>query len=165
MNTTSIISGTSRSDNTASLPDTMSELLEAAIADARSLDPASYQPYSSYWHSPDEHEALCLVCLAGSYIAGTLQAPPSQGISPYSFDSKDSRKLLSINYLRTGHWALAFNSFHKRWPHKSIESKLDSLPAPSNMDFIGWHAFRTHLDSLEAILPELRQIEDDFLAL
>ena len=150
--------------NTVPLPDTMTELLATAIADARSLDPAAYHPYSSVWHAPDE-EGPCRVCLAGSLIAGTFQAPLTQSLSPYVFDERDSRKLVSINYMRSGHWVLAFSSFYRGWPSRSIESQLASLPTPSNPDFIGWHAFRIHLDSLETILPQLRKIEDDFRAL
>lgn len=146
--------------NTVLLPDTMAELLATAIADARSLDPAAYHPYSSVWHAPDDN-GPCRICLAGSLLAGTFQAPLNQSLSPYVVDESDSRKLVSINYMRTGHWVLAYSSFYRRWPRISIESQLSSLPAPSHPDFIGWHAFRIHLDSLETIIPQLREIECD----
>ena len=146
----------------ATLPRTilysMSHLLEAAINDARALDPRIYQPNSIALHSADANEQ-CQVCLAGSLIAGTLQATPDQSFTPGQFDSNILGNLEALNYMRRGHWVLAFYEFYRYWPRTCIEDRLRQLPKPSNTDFLGWRAFRAHLDSLEAILPELREIE------
>ena len=137
---------------------TMSDLLEAAIDDARSLDPEHYQPVSYAWHSPDE-DGPCQVCLAGSLIAKSLQGSPHQMLTPYRFSEDTQRMLQAVDYMRNGNWYLAFIRFYGFHPSCSFEYLLGGIPAPSNSDFVGWHAFRAHLDSLQAILPELRRIE------
>ncbi len=136
----------------------MSDLLEVAIRDARTLDPRIYHPNSVTWHVADEQEQ-CQVCLAGSVIAGTLAATPDQTLSPDCFPSDTPGKLEALNFMRKGHWVFAFYEFYRHWPRTSIEDRLRKLPKPINADFTGWHAFRAHLDSLESILPELREIE------
>ena len=136
----------------------MSDLLEVAISDARALDPRIYHPNSITWHVADAQEQ-CQVCLVGSVMAGTLAATPDQTLSPDCFPSDTPGKLEALNFMRMGHWVLAFYEFYRHWPRTSIEDRLRQLPKPSNSDFQGWHAFRAHLDSLESILPELREIE------
>ena len=136
----------------------MSDLLQVAINDARALDPRIYRPNSITWHDADAQEQ-CQVCLAGSVIAGTLAATPDQTLSPDHFSSDTPGKLEALNFMRRGHWVFAFYEFYRHWPRTSIEDRLRKLPKPINADFTGWHAFRAHLDSLEAILPELREIE------
>lgn len=136
----------------------MSDLLEAAIDDARLLDPEHYQPVSFAWHSPDE-DGPCQVCLAGSLMAKTLKVAPHQMLTPYRFPEDTQRMLLAVEYMRSGNWYLAFIRFYRVHPSSRVEYLLRELPTPSNTDFIGWHSFRAHLDSLQAILPELRRIE------
>ncbi len=138
----------------------LSTVLAAAISDARSLDPQTYRPNCVAWHSFDE-DGQCQVCLAGSLIAGTLQAPSNMTLTPHRFASDTPRILEAVNYIRDGQWVMAYRRFHSRWPSSPTYERLNLLDTPSNSNFIGWHAFRTHLDFLEAILPELLQIEQD----
>jgi len=137
----------------------MSNLLETAISDARNLNPTTYRPNSTSWHSADGDDH-CHVCLSGSVIAGTLQATPDLTLNPYSFTGETTRKLDALNFMRCGDWIMAFKRFYKHWPSTFTHQRLLQLPKPSNTDFTGWHAFRAHLNSLESILPELRQIEE-----
>ena len=69
------------------LPQSMSKLLEIAIADARSLDRSLYRPFSREWHTklPD---GPCLICLAGSVIAGTFKASINSKRFPWSYDTE-----------------------------------------------------------------------------
>lgn len=136
----------------------MSELLEVAIADARSLDARLYAPNYVVLHEAHAH-TQCQVCLAGSLVAGTLSATPDQTFSPSDFPDDTANHLESLNEMRRGQWVFAYHRFYDRWPHSRIEDRLRKLPKPSNPDFDDWPAFHCHLDSLESSLPELRSIE------
>ena len=140
------------------LPDTMSDLLETAISDARSLDPSKYHPHSAEWHSGIVYDA-CKVCLSGCVIAGTIAASPDETFAPSMFDEPTRTKLESLDCMRIGAWISAFKSFYGRYPEGISEKRLHSLPQPVCPDFLGWHAFRAHLSSLDTILPQLREIE------
>ena len=147
-------------DKPHTLPDTMHELLAVTIEDGRRLDTALYLPKSQEWHNAG-YRGRCQVCLAGSIIAGSFQAPRFRTFTPWMFRGSILRKLESLDYMRIGKWILAYKSFYKQWPSVPTSQRLFHLPAPDNSDFIGWHAFRAHLASLEAILPQLREIEDN----
>lgn len=136
----------------------MSDLLETAISDARSLDARIYQPNYIALHDASV-SVQCQVCLAGSLIAGTLQGTPDQSFTPEQFDSKVRGNLASLNHMRRGQWLFAFYEFYRHWPRTPIEDRLRKLPKPDNSDFRCWSTFRSHLDSLESTLPELREIE------
>ena len=141
-----------------SLPDTMSGLLATAISDARSLNPKLYHPDSDNWHHASNN-GFCSVCLAGSVIARTFKAPRHRTFNPIFFGHKNCHKFDALDSMRKGAWFNAYYDFYQRPAAPAIAKLLNSLPEPSNTHFTGWHAFRSHLDSLEAILPELRKIE------
>ena len=145
-------------DQPDTLPDTMSDLLAATIADARKLDTTLYHPHCQEWHTAWDH-GPCQICLTGSVIAGALDAPHSQTFCPRMFKGAIQRKLESLNYMRLGKWILAFKTFHQRWPKIPAARLLCHLPSPDNKNFSGWRQFNQHLDSLESILDELREIE------
>ena len=44
---------------------------------------------------------------------------------------------------------------------RKIGKQLRSLPNPSSPDYEGWNQFHAHLDSLESIIPSLREIEQE----
>ena len=162
MTRTLVLDNSSTSLDTTTLPRpafySMSDLLEAAIIDARSLDPRIYQPNYIALHDAAV-SVQCQVCLAGSMIAGTLEATPDQSFTPDHFDSNVRGNLESLNYMRQGHWLFAFYEFYRHWPRTSIENRLRKLPKPNNANFRCWNSFHSHLDSLESTLPELREIE------
>ena len=136
----------------------MSDLLEAAIIDARSLDSRIYQPNYIALHDASV-SVQCQVCLAGSLIAGTLAGTPDQSFTPEHFDSNIRGNLESLNCMRQGRWLFAFYEFYRHWPRTPIENRLRKLPKPNNSRFRCWNTFHSHLDSLESTLPELREIE------
>ena len=140
------------------LPDILYELLGVAINDARQFDRDRYFPISYWWHRPND-EGHCQVCLAGSLIAGTLEATPDQSFTPDHFDSNVRGNLESLNYMRQGHWLFAFYEFYRHWPRTCVENRLRKLPQPNNANFRCWNTFHSHLDFLESTLPELREIE------
>ena len=137
----------------------MADFLTAAIADARGLDRNRYLPCSEEWHTvlPDQP---CLVCLAGAFIAGTLQFLPSFDIRPSMFSHQMHAKLMVLDAMRCGEWVYAFIKFYSDRPSLAIELALSDLPEPRDYDFDSWDEFDLHLASLEAIVPELRAIEN-----
>ncbi len=141
-----------------SLPDNMSDLLATAIADARRLDPETYHPDSDQWHTA-VHQWKCEVCLAGSLIAGTLQVSPKHTVFPGMFSDDTEHKLDALDCTRLGAWTLAYHKFYGHEPSFSTAEKLTLLPQPTDRNFTGWAAFRAHLDSMEAIVDQLREIE------
>ena len=147
-------------NNPHSLPDTMSDLLAAAIKDARTLDPRKYQPSCYEWHTPSD-DGPCEICLAGSLMAATLETPPDRLVTPLSFSSSATRKLESLNYMRFGEWIVAYHSFYLHLPKPPFAKRLYYLPQPEHSDFSGWVEFRKHLESLERVIDELRSIERD----
>ncbi|MCY4587128.1 MAG: hypothetical protein OXB98_13920 [Bryobacterales bacterium] len=140
-----------------SLPGTMSGLLEAAIADARKLDPETYYPDSYRWHSAEKD--ACAVCLAGSLIAGTLQTSPDKTVFPNSFSDGVSSKLDSLDCMRLGAWKLAYHKFYGHEPSFAVGDQLTFLPQPYSKHFRGWDEFRCHLISIERAVEPLREIE------
>ena len=140
------------------LPDTMAGLLHAAIIDARSLDRTIYNPYFDEWHGDfDLHR--CEICLAGSLIAGTLNATPGVRISPNAYPRDINAKLEALDYMRSGMWSDAFRLVYGRKPDSRIESMLRAIASPSNASFCGWDEFDDHLASLEELLLDLRRID------
>lgn len=140
------------------LPDTMSGMLAVAVKDARKLPRALYEPQSMRWHSFTPHNT-CQVCLAGAVIAGTLKTPRDRTVYPQQLAGDATRKLESLDYIRRGEWLMAFKCFYLRWPKIPAGRLLHHLPTPSDTHFNGWDEFSRHLDSLEAAIPELREIE------
>ena len=147
-------------DKPHSLPDTMSDLLAAAIADARQLDTNLYRPNNEEWHNTNSR-GICQVCLAGSVIAGSLNAPRLRTLTPWMFRGAVHRKLEALDYMRIGNWLLAYKTFHRQFAPIPTSNRLFHLPAPDHIYFKGWVQFRKHLDSLESILVFLRKIEEE----
>ena len=141
------------------LPGTMAGLLEAAINDARALDRDTYLPYSEYWHFITFHD-VCQVCLAGSLIAVSLKNSPRITIDPDMFSDDTEDKLHAVEAMRTGDWAEAFRLIYSRTPYAELYTLLQELAKPKQPHFLGWKSFNAHLDSLESILPELRQVDE-----
>ena len=151
--------------NTPTLPDTLSDTLTLAINDARLLDRSLYVPHNRFWHGYDSaYNGKCVVCLAGSIISQSFNVNRNTITTPDSFAPMIDLKLRAINLCRNGDYSSAFNFFHDFTPPPELQTRLDCLPSPSMSDFIGWEQFDSHLDSLEAILPALREIENEALA-
>ena len=151
------------------LPSTMSGLLEAAIKDARAIDRSRYMPFSEEWHnalnssvcevSPAD-DGNCHVCLAGSLIAETFLIPFDLDFAPFMFSDVTMRKLEAVDSMRCGFWRRVFDLIYAEVPSKSISDKLEALGMPDNADFYGWGEFDRLLNSLESLVPRLREIDE-----
>ena len=60
-------------------PEGPSELIDLAVADARQLDRTRYTPNPYVWHRPAD-DGACMICVAGSVIAGTLKCPTDKDV-------------------------------------------------------------------------------------
>ncbi len=137
---------------------TLSELLVTAIADARRLNRSQYEPCYRNWHLPNSH-GTCEVCLGGSYIAATLGCSPAVQSNPWNYPGRTQAMLEALNAMRLGAWADAYRILFQREPSEKAALVMSRMAIPSCRDFLGWREFDTHLLSLEAILPMLREIE------
>ena len=142
------------------LPNTLNELLAAAILDARHLNPATYYPSFIRWHRSPMN-GHCEISLAGSIIARTYHSAHRLNIIPAMFSLAIKHKLYAIDDMRIGKWLSAFMVLYKTSPSPEIEKSLVALPQPAHFNFKGWLQFNAHLDSLEPIVDELREIERD----
>ncbi len=142
------------------LPGTLSGLLAAAIDDARRLDRDCYRPASFRWHCPVE-EGPCEVCLAGSVIARTYRSSRSLAMLPSMFSFPIYRKLYALENMRCGEWLNAYLTLYETPAPLAIEDRLLLLPMPAHSEFDNWPEFDAHLDSLEPVVGELREIELD----
>ena len=61
--------------------------------------------------------------------------------------------------MRGGNWLLAFGFVYGHCPEE-IADRLRILPKPKQSNFIGWDRLHAHLDSLESIRPQLREIDE-----
>ena len=137
---------------------TLCSLLETAIADARRLDRTQYKPRYGDWHNPNS-QGVCEVCLAGSYLAGSLGCSSKSRLAPWDFSSSTQRTLETLNAMRCGAWHEAYRLLYQRNATYDIEIRLIRLPVPFKAHFVGWQEFDAHLHSLESIIPKLRSIE------
>lgn len=137
---------------------TLSELLAATIADSLRLDRDRYHPRYLNWHEPNT-DGLCRICLAGSFLAGTLNSSPKKQLAPWNCSSRTQQLLECINCMRVGSWVEAFQYFYQRKPAGEVHSFLFSMRVPVKHDFIGWLEFDMHLHSLESFVVKLREIE------
>ena len=145
-------------DTLPKLPKSMSGLIEIAIADARSLNPFLYRPICRQWHTKPL-DGPCEICLAGSVIAGTFKTPANNNRYPWYFEPDTESKFCAIDSMRCGCWERAFNLVYGFGPIPAIGKRLYELDKPAHVEFNGWDEFHAHLDSLEELLPSLREIE------
>ena len=147
-----------------SLPDTMACLLSSAIDDARNLDRTIYTPHYDKWHQP-YLDNRCFVCLAGSFIARTLEIDPASRATSRSFDPRSSDLLDAIDHMRHGRWSQAFELVYRHAAPNKLYDALNKIPRPEHTNFFGWEQFDAHLSSLEKLIPQLREIDRQALTL
>ena len=135
------------------------EILAAAIEDARGLDREAYTPDFSTWHTPyaDCDGDSCSVCLGGAVIAGRCGVPIDEMIEPGDLGTETCRRLIALDSIRTGDWCEAWSGFHVT---VAVPEDIKHLPGPKCGLFTDWNTFDRNINSLEDILPKLREIED-----
>ena len=148
-------------------PAKLSDLLELAIADARKLDRRRYTPMWMTWHRPRPTDGKCMVCLAGSVIAGTLGCAAEMSIDIATRESADpesetisdpawSRALWALDSAREGDWTAAFRALHHGYPDDDMYDALRAVPAPACSEFNDWDKLDAHLESLAERAEQLR---------
>jgi hypothetical protein len=137
------------------LPDKPSELIRVAINDLIMVEKSpKYTVDMGDWHEPvymgSPDSIRCNVCLAGSVIACTLQADPSEEMYPSSFDNDTEAKLEALNEFRVG---------SVEWPLRDMGIDTDDFSIPEERNIVDYAAdpilFKEQIlelaDELEAI--------------
>lgn len=82
------------------LPDKLSDLIEVALRDLELVEnDKRYTVNMDWWHRSGD---TCLVCLAGSVMAKSLDVSPDRTRYPNDFDDKTEAKLGALNWARVG---------------------------------------------------------------
>lgn len=82
------------------LPDKLSDLILVALDDLEKVEnDERYTVNMDWWHRSGD---TCLVCLAGSVMAKSLDVSPDCTRFPNDFDDKTEAKLDALNWARVG---------------------------------------------------------------
>lgn len=85
------------------LPDKLSDLIEVALRDLEAVEnDKRYTVNMGWWHRPNVYDHTCIVCLAGSVMAKSLDVSPDRTRYPNDFDDKTEAKLGALNWARVG---------------------------------------------------------------
>ena len=100
------------------LPDKLSDLIEVALRDLEAVEnDERYTVNMDWWHRPGD---TCLVCLAGSVMAKSLDVSPDRTRYPNDFDDRTEAKLDVLNWARLGDVDYAL--YHLDVPQSSYTS-------------------------------------------
>lgn len=103
------------------LPPKPSALLTLALNDlAKAERSPKYRIDMRVWHDPNAH---CSVCFAGSVMAGTLKARPTELLEPDCYTPVIAGQLEALNNFRLSQWGLGLELI---CPHLS-ERKLNKV--------------------------------------
>jgi hypothetical protein len=132
------------------LPNKPSELIRLAIADVTAveklkskyvLDMSSWHEPAGFNHSSDDNypnvyntdsKNRCAVCYAGSVMACTLGADPTQNFEPSDFPKDTNKKLEAINALREGELGEAFRILGLKAPDIMVDELDDMIDYEEN---------------------------------
>lgn len=154
-------------DQITSPPEKLSDLIDLAIEDARSLNRTVYQPNYTVWHMAEPE--YCNVCLAGAMLAGTLGEPSDMTTAPEHYSDDWNNALVALDSVRNGLYFEALIDLGveddgyadaAQVPNDVEDARLafnSALPQPVEEDFHSWEQFDQHLASLEAVADALRQ--------
>jgi hypothetical protein len=85
------------------LPNLPSQLIRIALHDLRRVEhDARYTVDMGTWHSSEDGDGTCHVCLAGAVIAGILGHGPNEDVIPETVDRADALRLEALDALRCG---------------------------------------------------------------
>jgi hypothetical protein len=121
------------------LPNKPSALIRLALKDLSAVEKmkAKYRVDMEVWHEPNSH---CTVCFAGSVMACSLKADPKENLDYDAFGKENKKKLLALNYFRTGDLHDGLNKmeadYDDEWiPYSVAVSSYDATDADSKKDF------------------------------
>ena len=135
-------------------PRRLSDLIEMAIREARSLDRDIYEPNAGEWHLPSGQ--TCIVCLSGAIIARTLGEDHEREAVPEDYHEEEwTKALFALNEVREGEYGHALIFMGKKLPEPPEDFRW-RYPQPRNQDFQTWEELDDHMASLEDALQVLR---------
>ena len=148
-------------------PRRLSDLIHLASDNMDLINRDIYHPDPTNWHRPFESGGKCNVCLAGAVIAGTLGGDAEKYLSPDDFTEDWDYALQALDYAREGNYATAvemMSLYSDAYDNYKdiIKGRLNNLPAPSCRDFETWEEVDMFLDSLDCIVDDIRNTEDNF---
>ena len=140
------------------LPDKLSDLIDLAVKDARSLDPETYQPYASFWHYPHDN-GRCSVCLAGAVIAGTLNVDPELDRTPSDFDDDTECKLHALEHVRFGSIveAIQTRDVYYSIAEQAAKDIHNEVGSCEHTQFVSWEEFEQFLQWCSDTSSALRE--------
>lgn len=151
-------------------PKKLSDLIDLAINDARNLNRDRYTPLWSTWHEPHEEPGRCMMCLAGSVIAGTLGYPIGTTVevttkelatttTAATVDDDGWREALwALDSAREGDWIGAFSALHGNYPEDGVYESLEQMDPACETEFDSWETLDTHLESMTERVTRLREM-------
>jgi hypothetical protein len=129
-------------ENQNALPDKPSELIRVALRDLKEAEASpDYAVVMDEWHEPDS-DGVCLVCLAGSVMAGTLKSDIDRKVFPHHFDKGTKRKLEALDYFRDGDILCGFNELGIPYPFQETEVEAPQYDGDNPEEF---HEYLTDL--------------------
>ena len=136
-------------------PSRLSDLIEMAIQDARSLDRDIYEPNAREWHLPTN--GICMVCLTGAMIAQTMGEDPETDTEPKDYYEEGwTEALYALNEARSGEYGYALIVMGMKLPEPAEDFRW-RYPQPRNQDFRTWEELDDHMASLEDVIRALRE--------
>lgn len=143
------------------LPDTLSDLIDLAIKDARGLDRELYTPDYGEWHTYSYLDESCSICLAGAVIAGSLRMSPRRNTHPDHFSHATGHCLLALEDVRMGNIGRAIARVRRGEKYTKeheidIQNRILHICGNSHQFFVSWKGFEDFLNWCEKVAKELR---------
>lgn len=142
----------------AVLPNSLSALIDLAIADYGRLDPNLYWPNSDYFHMPRGED--CVVCLSGAVMAGSLGSDVKYDLTPTNFGSDLRAKLSALDAFRLGEVYSALQDLGMDWSDFSDAQRaaIDVVEGHEFRDWVGWDELSLTLPVFARMADELRKV-------
>lgn len=145
------------------IPEKLTDLIELALADAKTLDRDKYIPDAGNWHNPKPSRNTCLVCLAGMIMVGTLGLRPTDVGIPrrwYDEDPKWTDAIMALDDVRDGDYVSAVDKVMSYFEVTvEVKEKLTVIPTARPELFSGWEQWDQFARQLETeVLPALREL-------
>ena len=143
----------------------LSDLVYTCFLDAGKLDNEIYHPECGEWHRPGRvirpgGKGMCLVCDAGSVLAGTLQYDFGRAYNGeyFDLDSPIPQIMLALNDVRRGYYISALLVLGYTNISNELGKEVDKVSIPKTISYSDWDSFNTHIASLKPIAKELEDI-------
>ena len=140
------------------LPNTLSELIRVAVADARKLDHHIYSPNWLEFHRGYKIEGryICQICDAGAVIAGTLQAGHFVGDrAPVNYPETVHRKLNALDEARKGYYNCALHIMGIDCDDSESVSNIATSPY---RQYSSWEHFDLHMYHMALVADQLEEL-------